>query len=135
MNGRSLGPTPVRAASGLLLLSLILCGAGCSDNKPVTANGSVSYRGEPVPAAIVKFYGSGDHSAMAYVRDGAFIVTDLPPGEVKATVEPDDSQRKGAGVAQGGKSVVIPRKYADPKTSGLVFTITRKTRELAINLD
>jgi hypothetical protein len=135
MNGLSLGPTPVRAASGLLLLSLTLCGTGCSDNKPVTVNGSVSYRGEAIPAAIVKFYGSGDHSAMAYVRDGAFIVTDLPLGEVKATVEPDDSQRKGAGAARGGTSVVIPRKYADPNTSGLVFSITAATKKLDLKLD
>jgi hypothetical protein len=132
MNGLYPDPIRARAFSGLLLLPLILCGAGCSDNKPLTVKGSVSYQGKPIPAGIVKFYGSGNRSSMAYVRDGAFTVTDLPPGEVKVTVEPDGSSEKGKGAA---KAVVIPKKYANPETAGLVFTITRQTRELAINLD
>lgn len=122
----------VHAPTLRLMLCVILgSGAGCSDNKPRTVKGAVYYQGRPVPAAIVKFFGTGDHSSMAYVRDGAFIITDIPQGEVKVTVEADDSQKKSA----DGKAVVIPPKYADLKSSGLVFTIDGSTRELAIKLD
>ncbi len=124
----------VRAVSSLVVLALIGVAAGCSDNKPLTINGSLSYKGEPVPAGIVKFYGPADQSSMAYVRDGTFVVTDLSPGEFKVTVELDGSSVKEGG-AKGGRPVAIPQKYADLKTSGLVYTITPKTRDLPINLD
>jgi hypothetical protein len=103
----------------------MLAGAGCSDNQRLTIKGSVSYQGKPVPAGIVKIHGPGDHLAMAYLRDGIFRITEVPPGEVKVTVEPDPS---------GGQSVPIPKKYADLKTSDLVFTITSSTSELPIEL-
>jgi hypothetical protein len=109
----------------VLVLALLLAGAGCSGQKRLTINGSLSYEGHPVASAMVKFY-SQDHVEMAYVRDGSFTITDVPPGEVKVAVEPDPS---------GGKSVAIPQKYTDPETSGLAFTITPKTRDLPIQLD
>jgi hypothetical protein len=122
------GAVAVRAVWGLLIPVLIITSAGCSDNKLLTIQGSVSYKGQPLSAGIVKFYGPGDSTSMAYVRDGDFIVTDLPPGEYKVSVEPDTS-------AKGGKPLKIPSKYADPNTSGFVFPITGKNRELSINLD
>jgi hypothetical protein len=126
MQCRSAPPGAARTAAGILALALVLAGAGCSGDKRLTVHGSVSYQGQPVPAGVVKFYGPGDHLMMAYLRDGTFRITDVTPGEVKVTVEPDPS---------GGKAARIPKKYADPKTSDLVFTITPKTRELPITLE
>lgn len=119
-------PGAARAALGFLILPLLLTGAGCSDNQRLTINGSVSYKSQPLQAGIVKFYGPGDHLEMAYIRDGVFTITDVTPGEIKVTVEPDPSR---------GKSAPIPKKYADRKTSGLDFTITPKTKELPIKLE
>lgn len=119
-------PGAARTALGFLVLALVLAGAGCSDNKRLTIQGSVSHKGQPVPAGIVKFHGPGDRLAMAYLRDGAFRITDVTPGEVKVTVEPDPSK---------GKPAAIPKKYSDLKTSSLVFTITPATRELPIELE
>lgn len=130
-----IGGNAVRFSVCLTVLVLTITVAGCSDNKPLTVNGSVSYKGQRIPAGIVKFYGPENHSSMAYVRDGTFIVTDLPPGEYKASVESDDSEKKGLDKAQGGKPLKIPSKYNDPKTSGLVFTLTGSTREIPIDLD
>lgn len=107
----------------ILFLGLTLTMVGCSNNKRLTIKGSVSYQGRPVAAGIVKFHSPGDHLEMAYVRDGAFSITDVPPGEVQVTVEPQ------------GKGNEIPRKYSDLKSSPLVYTITPKTRELAITLE
>jgi hypothetical protein len=111
---------------GLMLLLVALAGAGCSSKERITLHGSVSYKGQPVQAGIVKFYGPGDHSSMAYIRNGTFRITDIPPGQVQVTVEPESS---------GGEGNAIPPKYADPKTSGLSFNITSGTRDLPINLD
>jgi hypothetical protein len=116
---------PARNVGYCLLLAVLLIGTGCSDAKRVAIHGSVSYQGTPVAAAIVKVYGPGDNPAMAYVRDGAFRMTDVTPGEVKVTVEPDPS----------AKATAIPKKYASLKTSDLVYTITSSTRDLTIDLN
>lgn len=134
MKGYFVTPKKARAVSGFLIPTLMLTAVGCSDGKQLTVNGSLSYKGEPVPAGIVKFFGPGDHFSMAYVREGAFIVSDLPPGDYKVTVERDASSAKEVD-AKDSKHAAIPMKYADPKTSSLVYTITPKTRDLAINLD
>jgi hypothetical protein len=115
----------VRTAPGFLFLALVLAGAGCSDNQRLRIKGSVSYQGQPVKAGMVKIHGPADHLEMGYLRDGTFTITDVTPGEVTVTVEPDPS---------AGQSAAIPKNYADPKTSGLVFTITSSTRELPIEL-
>jgi hypothetical protein len=117
----------VRAACGWLALAAALALAGCSGDQRLAITGSVSFKDQPVRAAIVKIYGPGDHLEMAYVRDGTFRITDVTPGEVQVTVEPDPSQGKSA--------QQIPKKYADRKTSGLVFTITSGTRTLPIKLE
>lgn len=113
-----------RTSLGLVMLALAV--TGCSNHQRLTIQGSVSYKGQPVEAGIVKIYGPGDHLEMAYIRDGTFRITDVTPGAIQVTVEPDPS---------GGKRTTIPTKYADRNTSGLSFTITSATRDLPINLD
>src|SRR6516165_6621450 len=103
MNCRSSFRCAARSTLTFLILALVLAGAGCSDSKRLTINGSVSYKGQPLGAGIVKIYGPGDHLQMAYVRSGTFTITDITPGDVKVTVEPDPSQ---------GKSASIPKKYS-----------------------
>lgn len=117
---------PARAGLGLVLAALALAVAGCADNKRVTLHGTVTYQGQPLQAGIVKIYGPGDHPSMAYVRDGAFRITDVTPGEIQVTVEADPS---------GGKRAALPKKYADRSTSGLSFQITPASRDLTIKLD
>jgi hypothetical protein len=125
MNCRSSFRAANRNNFALLFLTIFLATAGCSDNKRLTIKGSVSYKGQSVATGIVKIYGPGDHLTMAYLRNGTFTITDVTPGEIKLTVEPEPGQAKSP----------IPKKYSDPMTSGLVFTISSSTRELPINLD
>jgi hypothetical protein len=117
---------PARAGLGLLMTALVLAAAGCANNQRVTLHGTVTYQGQPLQAAIVKIYGPGDHSSMAYIRDGSFHITDVTPGEIQVTVESDPS---------GGKRTALPKKYADRNTSGLSFQITPGSRDLKINLE
>jgi hypothetical protein len=117
--------TLIRAA--FTIVAVILFGSvGCSSDRRLTIRGTVSYKDQPVSAGMVKFYGPHDRLQMAYIRDGKFSMTDVEPGEIKVTVEPDSS---------GGKSVSIPKKYTDPKTTDLVYTIASGTTELAIRME
>jgi hypothetical protein len=115
--------------SCLALLVLALAGAGCSDNRRLAITGTVELQGTRLTAGIVKFHGPGDHLSMTYLQpDGTFTITDVPPGEVKVTVEPAPA---GGGI----KPVAVPPRYRDLKSSGLVYTITPSTRKLEIKLD
>jgi hypothetical protein len=126
---------------GLLVLAA-LAAAGCPGPRRVTVEGTVTYKGTPVPEGyLVKFLGPGDHLAVGIVTEqGAYAVTDIPPGEVKVTVEPDPgmppTKTKPAGNTAGaGGKFTLPRKYLDAGTSGLTYTITPGTRQLDLRLD
>jgi hypothetical protein len=116
----------VRVVAWLVVVSLVMTVNGCADNKGLTIHGTVSYQKQPVAAGILKIHGPGDRLEMAYIRNGSFRITDVIPGEIRVTVEPDSS---------AGKTVAVPKKYSDVKTSGLVFMITATTRELPIALE
>jgi hypothetical protein len=132
--------------AGLCAVGLLV---GCSDGKRLTLEGNVSYKGEPVTAGTVRIHGPGEHLATAVIQpDGTFIVSDVPSGEVRVSVEEDPTPaklRRMAGAPQGGnpipglpaagKFTPIPPKYRDPSTSGLVFTITAAMKRLDLKLD
>jgi hypothetical protein len=128
-----------RAALGVLVLAAALAAPGCG-NKRVTVEGTVTYKGTPVPAGyLVKFHGPGDHLEVGIIdEDGAYAVTDIPPGEVQVTVEDDPGMaptKPKSAVKAGGEKVAVPRRYMDANTSGLTFTITSGTRRLDLKLE
>jgi hypothetical protein len=113
----------------LLVLAVGLATAGCADNKHLAIKGTVELRGTRLTAGMLKFHGPGDHLSMAYIQpDGTFTITDVVAGEVKVTVE---TAPAGGGITP----VAIPGHYRSTSTSGLVYTITSKTRNLDIHLD
>jgi hypothetical protein len=131
---------PSRAAALALLAAAAL--AGChSSNKPLTITGTVTYKGQPLTSGIVRFFFGTDRQSMATIEpDGSFAATDVPPGPVKVTVEPDPQAAKHRSMGGGAnepapKPVTIPPKYADPKTSGLEYTITAGTNKLEVKLE
>jgi hypothetical protein len=133
--------TPRCAAALALLAAAAL--AGCSSNKRLTVPGTVTYKGRPLPSGIVRFYfgPGGDRMSMATLEpDGSFAATDVPPGPVKVTVEPDPQAAKhrsmgGAADEPAPKPVTIPPRYADPATSGLEYTISSGANKLEIKLE
>jgi hypothetical protein len=128
-----------RAAALALLAAAAL--AGCHSNKPLTITGKVTYKGQPLSSGIVRFFFGTDHQSMATIEpDGSFAATDIPPGPVKVTVEPDPQAAKHRSMGGGAnepapKPVAIPPKYADPKTSGLEYTIKPGTNNLDVKLE
>jgi hypothetical protein len=128
-----------RVAALALLAAAAL--AGCHSNRPLTITGKVTLKGRPLPSGIVRFFYGTDRQSMATVEtDGTFAVTDVPPGPVTVTVEPDPQASKHRSMGGGAnepapKPVAIPRKYADPKTSGLEYTISSGTNKLEVKLE
>jgi hypothetical protein len=131
---------PSRRAAALALLGIAAL-AGCNANKRLTITGTVTYKGKPLPSGIVRFYSGRDRMSMATVEaDGTFAVTDVPPGPVKVTVEPDPQASKHRSMGGGAnepapKPVAIPSKYADPTTSGLEYNITGGSNKLEVKLE
>jgi hypothetical protein len=125
--------------------------AGCSGPQLQTVSGVVTLDGQPLPEGIVQFYGPGDRLSTARLRpDGTFVATDILPGDSIQVAVVDDPERamsrlappKGRTAAppvvQGqpapARSLRIPAKYKDFKTSDLSFTISPTTPRLDIRL-
>jgi hypothetical protein len=130
-----------RRLLGLVAVAVVAV-AGCSDKgvKKVTVRGTISYKGQPLQSGILKFVGpAGSYSAAVIQPDGTFIITDVVPGEVKVGVmeAPQGSgSSSGERASSGPKSspVALPEKYREPETSGVKYTITPETKELAIEI-
>jgi hypothetical protein len=134
----------------ILLVLLLVALAGCSRPK-ATVTGKVTYKGDPVPAGTVSFFGSRDQVASAALRpDGSYEAAGVPVGEVKVTVTtplPGPSQEQlaknpmvqerrqgGNMVLPSEKTVAVPTKYSLPGTSGLSLTVVEGSQPFDIPL-
>jgi hypothetical protein len=135
----------------LVLLGLFgLALLGCSRPKG-TVSGTVTYKGEPVPAGMVAFFGPGDQVASAPLRpDGTYEASGVPLGEVKVTVTTpppgpsaeqlaknpmvQERNKDGNVIRPAEKTVTVPAKYSRPGTSGLGLTVTEGSQPYDIPL-
>jgi hypothetical protein len=126
----------------LFLLSL----AGCSPARG-KVTGTVTYKGEPVRAGFVAFFGAKDQVASAPIAsDGTFKASDVPLGEVKVTVStpaPGPTKEQAAKnpmmtkkhfVPSGERNVKVPNRYSTPATSGISFTVGQGDQSINIDL-
>jgi hypothetical protein len=144
MKRRLLRSFAVRSGPGCLVLVVLLAAAGCAGKKTATVSGKVTCQGRAVPLGAIYFHGGNDQMAMGILQnDGSFTATDVPLGEVKATVQARDpgvyaQQLRGpAGMAPQpapAAFVAVPPKYADVNTTDLVFTIAGDTKDLEVDL-
>lgn len=125
----------------LALGALAAAAVGCSKGGPQkqTIEGTVSYKGAPLPSGILRVVGTGGAFATAPIRsDGTFTLTDVLPGEVQVGIM--EAPVSGSGSSDGSKGapapkpVPVPAKYKNPEQSGLKYTITADTKTLAIEL-
>lgn len=123
-----------------VLLAAAAAGCGAKGGRVREIHGTVSYKGEPLQSGTVRFVGPNNEVAFATVqKDGTYIVTDVPPGDVKIGViqgnEPrnvgDSSGKKAEKAAR--PTVVLPKKYHDPETSGVTRTVGPDTTQLDLD--
>jgi hypothetical protein len=142
----SFGRNCLSISAGLLALAMILAASGCSSRpKLMPVKGTLTYKGKPLPGKQIRFHGPEGHVSITEVEpDGSFVITDVLPGEVKVCIMDSIAERFPARSPSGGPFAApqaaspvypIPEKYKNPETSGLVYTITPETTELAITLE
>jgi hypothetical protein len=126
---------------------------GCGGGGTATVSGKVTYKGEPVTAGYVTYYGADGKTDSGRIdADGHYTVYKAPVGDVKVAVLTSDPKRRvpSGGLSKGkqaskhpdseitasdqvGKFVAIPPRYKDPDKSGLAFTV--KSGSQVINLE
>jgi hypothetical protein len=137
-----------RAALVLVAACGILC-VSCGERGErlpetgATLEGSLTYGGNKVPAALVIVQGK-DGSANGFVdEDGRFKIENVPLGEVNIAVNTEagkgQMQSKIMAQSQGKpkampKMVDVPKKYFEPETSGLKTNVNKgpNTYDIAI---
>jgi hypothetical protein len=100
---------------------LALGAAGCGEPKPATFHGTVSFAGKPLTSGVIYFLGPEPkmQMGMGTIRDdGTYTATDVPVGEVRVSFQ-----------APG-----VPKKFGDPNTSELKYTIGPDTKSLDIDI-
>jgi hypothetical protein len=126
-----------------LTVSLV---AGCGSRTKETAevSGTVSYKGQPVTAGVVKFFpeAGGDPAETPLGPDGTYRATGVPVGPCKVAVETLRFKTMtppppGMAKQMGGPRPVyvpIPEKYERPDSSGLTFDVKKGTSSWDIPL-
>ncbi len=131
---------------GAVLLLLL---AGCSSNGTIT--GKITYQGKPLPVGTVTFVPEqGGGGFTSDIRDGEYKLMKVPPGPMKIAVitpsesggppkkfmekmrpppevlkslAPSQSPEEFAPSSPASKPVPVPKKFHDPNTSGLTYTV------------
>jgi len=132
---------------GILIVSMIFL-AGCgAREKGATLAGKVTYPtpDKPVTGGAITLYPSSGYPLSAPIKaDGTFSIRELPAGDMKVTIRtdsikgmsggepnsapagmkpPGDNRPMPADTPNMPKFVKIPRKYGDPKTTPLTYTV------------
>jgi Carboxypeptidase regulatory-like domain len=98
-----------------------------------TVEGKVTYKGKPLAGAYVTFHPEKGKKVFSgkLDEDGTYTAKDVPVGKARVTVEVKAEKGKAKGKAP---RVVIPAKYADPKTSGLTADVKKGKQIFDIDL-
>jgi len=113
------------AAACLALAALAGCGG---DSSKATISGKVAYNNAPVTGGTLTLYpASGAPYPINIKADGTFNVSDVPVGEMEVGIDTGAvpvAPPAGSAAGQGlPPHVDIPKKYKDPKTSGLTWDV------------
>jgi hypothetical protein len=120
---------------GLVLLTFI----GCSEEQRLdlsnaTLKGKVTYKGQPVTHAMVLVENEKMRMSGMVDEAGNYEVPYAPVGDVKVAVDTMSVRGMMPPAKNGSKFVDIPKKYADPKTSGVTTKISNASGETAFDI-
>jgi hypothetical protein len=138
------GLPALRFAAIVLTGGACVASAGCSEapsRVPVfPAKGSITFKGQPIPGALVTLNPKAPAENVPTPRanvgkDGAFVISTFeggdgaPAGDYVVTVKWYRPIKQGADVVAGPN--VIPPKYGRPETSDKLITIAAGDNNLA----
>ena len=86
-----------------------------------SVQGKVTFQGALLAGGTVAFVSKNDKAEATIAADGSYKLDGIKPDEYKVCVK-------------GHAGVVIPAKYGDPKTSGLVFNVIDGKQQFDIGL-
>jgi hypothetical protein len=122
-----------------LVAGLTVALAGCGGASKATVSGTVTYKGEPLPAGMIAFLGKDNKAASGAIEpNGHYSVQGVPVGPVKISVTPPPAPLRDSKPPEGmpvSKTVSIPDHYKDPEKSGLSYTVKPGPQEHPIDLD
>jgi hemoglobin len=85
--------------------------------------GRVTFEGKPLPSGEIALHDATGKTTKGTVKaDGSYEIKDVKPGTYKVTVKTDD------------KDVKIPKQYADPSTSALMYEVRAGNQVLDVDL-
>jgi hypothetical protein len=107
-----------------LFVLLVGCSGGCKGSPSAVVKGVVKFNGAPLPGGNVTFSpesNPGQASSSIIETNGSYRLLNPPKGAVIVTVMgPGPSSDSND---QNKPAVVLPSKYQDPRTSGLIYTV------------
>jgi hypothetical protein len=119
-----------------LVLALAWCGCGPLA-RPGQLTGKVRFRGKELPSGTVTFMAAdGKTRSAAIAEDGTYKVAGVAPGTAKIGVVSHPRLPPGFGGPNPGEpgTIVLPRHYTNPETSGLTCEVRGGEQHFDIDL-
>jgi hypothetical protein len=134
---------PVVSLAAIAVIAMVVGGCGGATDGRVTASGTVTLDGDPLPDGTVAFYKDGASAGVGTIESGGFELKEtggsegIQPGSYQVAVEswevePNSVNDEGE-IVTDGKSR-IPEKYNSATTSGLTAEITDGDNALEFTL-
>jgi hypothetical protein len=142
-----------RISVGLLLVVVLV---GCGPRRPRIGviSGTITYKGRPVNGAALLLYPTNDPEGGTITipvdQDGSFRIADVPPGQYQMAVEGTEGAvqadltnipperlaevKEKLSHMNTPATIPFPKKYKDPKTSGLQCTVSEKNEKMNLEL-
>lgn len=116
------------SALSLALAACVLIGAGCGAKRS-RVSGTVKYKGAVVPGGNIYLYSDSGSISSPIQMDGAYSMTDVPPGTYSVIIETETvNPDKNSGAATSGgkaeekkresKSAKLDQEYAEKMGKG-----------------
>jgi hypothetical protein len=140
------------SAAFLASVTVVMAGCGPTGGNPGVVSGTVTYNGKPVTGGNLTLHPvkGGPDLPIPIDREGKFSSSGVPEGEMQVSIEteslknkaavppdppkdmklppgvkPEDIKKPDIDMSNRPTYMKIPRKYADAKTSGLTWTLTK----------